>query len=211
MVADDRSNPKNWLGPYADADTGWVALRAAERPAYLASALAEYLDLREWAPEQLAQWLRCAPQQLVKLGLCRRPDTRSLEFHQQVSQIATQSQLDYWSLRRLLEELALDTQQRQRIWLTEDSLNQARPARSGAQASGDFTRMFGARSDEADTQPRSLRTGRPEPQQEEGGTFSGEHAPATTPLATASHAVPARRPSWFRRLLSAIRGLFSKK
>jgi len=30
MVADDRSNPKNWLGPYADGDTGWLALRAAE-------------------------------------------------------------------------------------------------------------------------------------------------------------------------------------
>ena len=108
-MADDRSNPKNWLGPYADADTGWLALRAAERPAYLASALAEYLDVRGWTPDQLAQSLRCAPQQLAKLGLCRRPDLNSLEFHQQVSQIVTHFQLDYWGLRRLLEELALDT------------------------------------------------------------------------------------------------------
>ena len=76
--------------------------------------------MREWTPEQLAERLHCAPQQLAKLGLCRRPEL-SAEFHQQVSQIATRFELDYWGLRRLLEELALEPEQQQMCWVTEDS------------------------------------------------------------------------------------------
>jgi hypothetical protein len=143
-VADDRSNPKNWLGPYADADAGYVALRRAERPAFLASALAEYLEVREWMPEQLAQWLRCAPQQLAKLALCRRPDPSSPDFRGQVARIATSFQLDYQGLRRLLEDLALDARQRHQRRMTEDLRDPVRRNALVHRASGDFAEMFSA-------------------------------------------------------------------
>ncbi len=164
-MADDRSNPKNWLGPYADSEQDWLALRAAERPAYLASALAEYLELREWTPEQLADRLRCAPEQLAKLGLCRRPDL-SAELHQQVSQIASRFDLDYWSLRRLLEELALEPGQRQRYWQTERFFDQPaqgsgplKPPKNSLARLGNRMRRVGRTSSK--TSCRSKHRGKP--------------------------------------------------
>lgn len=209
-MADDRSNPKNWLGPYVDADTGWLALRAAERPAYLASALAEYLDLRGWTPDQLAQSLRCAPQQLAKLGLCLRPDRNSLEFHQQISQIVASFQLDYWGLRRLLEELALEPQKRQQVWMTADFLDQSLTGAPRPRSAAKQKRMSWpppppdesvqhapARSSES-----FMGDGRPSSSEQVSVPMSDEVPP---------QAVPAQRPSWFGRLLSIFRRLFSKK
>jgi hypothetical protein len=212
MVADDRSNPKNWLGPYADGDTGWLALRAAERPAYLASALAEFLELREWSPDTLARWLRCAPNQLAKLGLCHRPDPASAEFHQQVSEIVAHFQLDYWNLRRLLEDLALSPEQRHQIWQSEHPLESSRRTSITHRASGDFTRVFGA-SDMQAGAPRPM--GKPEPPEPNHPALA---PPPELPYESAQMAAgaslkvaPAHQRSWFGRLLDSIRNFFSRK
>jgi hypothetical protein len=205
-VADDRSNPKNWLGPYADVDTGWVALRAAERPAYLASALAEYLDVRGWTPDQLAQSLRCAPQQLAKLGLCRRPDRRSVEFHREVSEIASHFELDYFGLRRLLEELALDPQERQQVWMTAEFLDQPLYGAPRPRASAKLMR--------AQTPDELLQSRRAESSESfmgDGSHTSSEQVPPSMSVETPFRTIPAHRPSWFTRLLSTIREFFSKK
>lgn len=211
-MADDRSNPKNWLGPYADGDTGWLALRAAERPAYLASALAEFLELREWSPDTLARWLRCAPNQLAKLGLCHRPDPASAEFHQQVSEIVAHFQLDYWNLRRLLEDLALSPEQRHQIWQSEHPLDPSRRTSITHRASGDFTRMFGASGKQAGP-PRPM--GKAEsPESSQPVSASPPEPPyesAQMAIGAIPKATPAVQTSWFRRLLASIRNFFSRK
>ena len=208
-MADDRSNPRNWLGPYADADTGWLALRAAERPAYLASALAEYLDVRAWTPDQLAQYLRCAPQQLAKLGLCLRPDRNSVEFHQQVSQIVSHFQLDYWGLRRLLEELALDDQQRKQVWLMAD-FGMTRSGEPHPRSAAKQMRASSPapRSDEAVQRERARSS---EGFMGDGVPSFGEQVHVARTAEMSSHSVSAHRPSWFGRLLSRVRKFFSKK
>ncbi len=211
MVANGRSNPKNWLGLYADADNGWLALRAAERPAYLASALAEYLDLRGWTPDQLAQWLRCAPQQLVKLALCQRPDSASVEFHQQVSQIVARFQLDYWNLRRLLEELVLEPERRQQIWATQDFLDRAGPRPFASRASGDVMPSFGAEMNEAVPPMQAPRSERPILRQAAFKAPFRKPPAVATPAETPPEPAPARQQSWWERLITAVHNLFSKK
>lgn len=209
-MADDRSSPKNWLGTYADPDRDWLALRAAERHSYLASALAEYIEIRQWTPEQLADRLRCAPQQLAKLGLCMRPDLSSAEFRQQVSQIASRFDLDHLSLRRMLEELALEPNQRQRHWISEDLFNQHRHRTPALGNSREFRRTFGIPDatnsqdflEDVVTQASSRHNhGAEIPTPEQA------YAPAgfTTPKA----ATP--RKSWLGRLFDTIRNLFSRK
>jgi hypothetical protein len=209
VVADDRSNPKNWLGSYADPERDWLALRAAERPAYLASALAEYLELREWTPEQLAEKLRCAPQLLAKLGLCRRPEL-STELHQQVSQIASRFELDYWVLRRLLEELGLEPQQRQIRWVAEESFNPPEHRHSATRAGEDFIGVFGAsHSSSGQDFLENLAQA-----SESGPDDRMEIPPAGQVPASAGATAPktaSPRTSWLARLFHSIRGFFAQK
>jgi hypothetical protein len=214
MVADGRSNPKNWLGPLADCDNGWLALRAAERPSYLASALAEYLEVRAWSPLQLAHWLGCAPNQLAKLALCRRPDPAGPDFLLQVGQIVITFQLDYWQLRRLLEELALSTEQRQQLWQVENPLEDVRPAPRTEAASGEFTALFDktsehpalGRLESAPSRSAQHRMAFPESAKVPGG-LPISMAKRTAPEGAASS--PPK--SWLGRLLTAIGRIFSPK
>jgi len=208
-VADDRSNPMNWLGPYAGAEVGAAASRAAMRPAFLASALAEYKGDRGWSAEKLAEWLRCAPSQLAALGLCRRPDPAAPEFSEQVTQIVVHFQLDYWNLRRLLEDMALPYDQRQSLWRSE-TLN---PALGSADVRVDFL-DFGAALEQRDT-PRAARprmASTPAGMARSQGTPRWEAAAAESP-ASPVEAVPSAAPrqSWLARLMAAVRNLFSRK
>ena len=210
-MADDRFNPKNWLGPYSDGETGWVALRAAERPAYLASALAEFLEPRAWTPEQLAQWLRCGPGELAKLGLCRRPVPSSPEFRDQVAQIVTQFQLDYWNLYRLLEDLSLPGEQRQQLRQTQDFTGHALPPPATTmRSSGHPSRLHKATPPEVS----------PEWGQAAAAGEQGSSSQAESPLdelaevrrrAPILASGPAARQSWLGKLWSSIRNFFSRK
>lgn len=103
MPSNDKS--EQWLGSWAQEGLGWVAQRASNRTAYLASAFDEFSRLRGMSPEKLADFLGCAPQSLAKLALCRRPDPSSSEFTGQTDQIASHCGANPRRLRALLEEL----------------------------------------------------------------------------------------------------------
>jgi hypothetical protein len=196
----------NWLGPYGGAEVGAAASRAAIRPAFLASALAEYMGDREWTPEKLADWLHCAPGQLAALGLCRRPDPATPQFSEQVTQIVVHFRLDYWNLRRLLEDMALPFGQRQLLWQSE-----AVHPRHGADVIfGDiqgFGGEFGQTTRAARPRMASMSQGMVRKREALEGDAAAE------PLGPPIEAVPmaAPRQSWLARLLAAIRNLFSRK
>jgi hypothetical protein len=216
MVADDPSNPVNWLGEFARGDLATPAARAGERSAFLASALAEYISLREWTPQRLAEYLRCAPNQLGLLGLCRRPDPASADFSEQVSVIVGRFQLDYWSLRRLLEELSLPAEQRTNLWQQQD-IEGPHPGRAvdlldwlqHSAAPPDRRAIHHAtdKTFSAEVRERLHKTGEVDMHRGEQPSPSGQVPPATPQ----SVARASQRPSWLGRLWARIRKIFAGK
>lgn len=205
-MADDQSNPTNWLGPYADTELGRAALRAAERPAFLASAMAEYASEREWTPEKLAYWLRCAPGRLAALGLCRRPNPAAPEFSEQVTQIVVHFQLDYWNLRRLLEDMALPYIQRQSLWHAEAvDFGSSEEWPSGLMGSEDFGQFLDRPQASASRRAQVFRAAAAP----EGAAPGAAESPLGAPVAATPDATAQR--SWLGRLFAAIRPLFSRK
>lgn len=101
MVSSDSSG--RWLGYWGEQGIGWVAKRASNRTALLASALAEFAVRQEVSPESLADFLGCTPDRLAKLALCRRPDPNSPNFTSDIEKIASHCGADPVQLRLLLE------------------------------------------------------------------------------------------------------------
>lgn len=85
---------------------GRAAARAAERPFYLARAIAAFMELRHMDERHLAEFLRCSPDMLPLLGLCRRPDADSPQFQTDVRRIVKRFDVDARSLLQLLREVS---------------------------------------------------------------------------------------------------------
>lgn len=83
-----------------------AAARAAGRPFYLASAIAAFQEVRHMDDRHLAEFLRCSPDTLTRLGLCRRPDVESPQFQADVRQIVQRFDIDAPSLLRLLRKVS---------------------------------------------------------------------------------------------------------
>ena len=87
--------------------------RAAERPFFLASALAAYQELCGFDEDGLAAFLGCTSEALTPLGLCRRPVSTAPNFRAAVEQIAAYTGTSSFALARLLRDVdALQTLRR---------------------------------------------------------------------------------------------------
>jgi hypothetical protein len=83
-----------------------AAQRVREDPFFIASALAAYQAEHALADAALAGRLGCAPAQLARLGLCRRPDADSRRFGAEVQQIAAYAGVQPLPLASLLREVS---------------------------------------------------------------------------------------------------------
>jgi hypothetical protein len=78
--------------------------RATELDFFIARDLLFYRSLNGMGEEALSVLLRCTPESLHKLGLCRRPDVGSPVFRSQVQKIANFAGVDPVRLAALLRE-----------------------------------------------------------------------------------------------------------
>lgn len=83
-----------------------AAARAADRPFYLASAIAAFRELHGMDDPDLARFLACSTDTLARLRLCRLPDVESPQFQSDVRQIAQRFAIDPQSLLELLREVS---------------------------------------------------------------------------------------------------------
>jgi hypothetical protein len=83
----------------------WAAKRAAEEAFLLGYDLREYRELHEASQDELASVLGCAPEALVCLSLCRRPDPAAQSFRADVEQIALHCGVNSLKLAALLREV----------------------------------------------------------------------------------------------------------
>jgi hypothetical protein len=83
----------------------WAAKRAAEEVFLLGYDLREYRELHEATEDELASVLDCAPEALVCLSLCRRPDPAAQSFRTDVEQIALHCGVNSLKLAGLLREV----------------------------------------------------------------------------------------------------------
>lgn len=65
-----------------------AAQRAEQQPFFLASVLAAYRATHQLDDASLADLLGCAPDDLVRLALCRRPAPESARFSAEVDHLA---------------------------------------------------------------------------------------------------------------------------
>ena len=132
------------------------------------------------------------------------------DLHQQVSQIASHFELDYWSLRRLLEELALEPGQRQMHWQTEKFFDQPAQGSRAAQAAEEFIGTFG-KSDATSGQDflEDVVPQQSSRQAHLGETPATQQAHARTGFTAPKAAVPQK--SWLKRLFEVVRNFFSRK
>ncbi|MER3421190.1 MAG: hypothetical protein C4290_12020 [Chloroflexota bacterium] len=87
---------------------GWherLARRAEQNAAFMASALAAFRRLQRLDDRALAAFLRCPPEMLPHLALCRRPRPASPRFQADVTQIAAYVRADPDQLVRLLRRV----------------------------------------------------------------------------------------------------------
>lgn len=82
-----------------------LARRLRDDPEFMASALAEYQAVERASDSALASYLHLDPSQLSRLALCRRPDTGSPSFGDQVRQIAAFAGADLTALAGLLRQV----------------------------------------------------------------------------------------------------------
>jgi len=69
-------------------DLRWLANRVSQNVWFLGSALEDYKVVHRFDNRKLAWMLGCKPDALIRLALCRRPDSESDGFLKAVIQIA---------------------------------------------------------------------------------------------------------------------------
>jgi hypothetical protein len=82
-----------------------AAQRAGQRSFFVASDLQTYRSLHRLGDEELAQWLGCPHEELLKLALCRRPNSMASSFREEVERIATYTRSDKMRLAHLFREV----------------------------------------------------------------------------------------------------------
>lgn len=85
---------------------GWMLERARDDAFFLGKILSEYQEANSLDDPGLAAALRCTPQALSRLVLCRCPDDRAASFAQQVQAIATFAACSADALMLLLRHVA---------------------------------------------------------------------------------------------------------
>ena len=73
---------------------------------FIGRALAVYQQLHGLDDQQLAQWLECSTDNLIRLALCRLPDDKSDGFQQDVRKIAAFAACNPDRLVQVLREAA---------------------------------------------------------------------------------------------------------
>jgi hypothetical protein len=80
--------------------------RTQKDPFFVSHALAGYKSMLSIDDADLMALLRCTPEGLDRLALCRLPDDRDIRFADQVRQISTFVSCDAERLLKLLREVA---------------------------------------------------------------------------------------------------------
>lgn len=79
---------------------------AIQHDFFVAGALSEYQSLKHMDSEQLAAFLGCSQQDLLKLALCRKPNTETpSNFRKDVERIASYAGVDRTCLAQLFREV----------------------------------------------------------------------------------------------------------
>ena len=84
----------------------WMVSRARSDGFFLGKALSDYQAASHIDDAALAAELRCAPETLSRLVLCRWPDDRGPRFAQEVREIAAFAPCDADALIRMLRQVA---------------------------------------------------------------------------------------------------------
>lgn len=82
-----------------------LASRLQNDPAFMASILAVYQKQERLSDEALAAQFKSTPEMMVRLALCKRPETTSSRFADQVRQIATYTNLDAAQLAQMIRQV----------------------------------------------------------------------------------------------------------
>jgi hypothetical protein len=83
----------------------WAAKRSEEKPFLLGYDLHAYRAFHKTSDKELASFLNCSLDALVRLALCRRPNTMRPSFHNDVKKIALHCGADPQRLATLLREV----------------------------------------------------------------------------------------------------------
>lgn len=82
-----------------------LASRLQNDPAFMASILAAYQKQERLSDETLAAQLKSTPEMMVRLALCKRPESTSSRFADQVRQIAAYTNLDAAQLAQIIRQV----------------------------------------------------------------------------------------------------------
>jgi hypothetical protein len=82
----------------------YAAQRAVQSDFFLAGALRQYQDLHQFNEQELARDLSCAPEDLPRLALCRRPSGTSEDFMDDVERLARRFHLKSERLVALIRQ-----------------------------------------------------------------------------------------------------------
>jgi hypothetical protein len=79
-----------------------AALRASNDPFFLGHELRAYREICSLDDEGVSKFLRCTPEALVRMSLCRTPEMNTTSFRHEVEQIAVYCGADPQRLAELL-------------------------------------------------------------------------------------------------------------
>lgn len=82
-----------------------LARRLRDNPNFMARVLAGYQEQERLGDDALAEHLHTTPTALARLALCKRPDSSSPQFADQVRQIATYTNIDAAQLANMVRQV----------------------------------------------------------------------------------------------------------
>jgi hypothetical protein len=106
-----------------------AARRAAEQPFFLASVLQAYQAANSFDDAALADLLGCTPNDLPRLGLCRRPAADQSTFAADIAHLAKRFQLNGDQLVAVIRQVDALQALRQHLGTTESASRLLRAAR----------------------------------------------------------------------------------
>lgn len=82
-----------------------LAHRLSNDPSYIAWVLRSFQNQERMSDQQLEERLRISPRMLTRLALCKRPDSNSPDFGQQITKISRYVAIDPTDLAKMIRQV----------------------------------------------------------------------------------------------------------
>ena len=106
-----------------------AARRASQQPFFLASVLRAYQEANSLDDDGLAQLLSCAPAELPRLALCRRPAAEPAAFAADLDHLTQRFNLDGGQLAAVVRQVDALQAMRQHLAVGDQATGSLRAAR----------------------------------------------------------------------------------